>query len=165
MYWDSTVVVTFGNVTNSGTSKISVQHKGKKVEFAKQMLDNGTPVNNDISFNAKTNQINPESVSYLDTIGQIMSYDPTMNVQINGNDIMTPAEHSNNNTGGQIPLSEAEIKIKLESIKTYLVDKFNVQADRIVTGVNDKIQSKIQQLKQSKVGQMVSRIATEIIKL
>ena len=36
MYWDSTVVVTFGNVTNSGTSKISVQHKGKKVEFAKR---------------------------------------------------------------------------------------------------------------------------------
>lgn len=131
----------------------------------KQMLDNGTPINNDISFNAQTNQIIPESIPYLDTIGQIMSYDPTMNVQINGNDIMTPADNSNNNTGGQIPLSEEEIKMKVESIKTYLVDKFNVQADRIVTGVNDKIQAKKQQLKQSKAGQMISRIATEIIKL
>ncbi|VDM09055.1 unnamed protein product, partial [Wuchereria bancrofti] len=27
MYWDATIVTTFGNVTNSGTSKISVQHK------------------------------------------------------------------------------------------------------------------------------------------
>ena len=36
MYWDATIVATFGNVTNSGTSKISVQHKGKKVEFAKR---------------------------------------------------------------------------------------------------------------------------------
>jgi regulatory protein YycH of two-component signal transduction system YycFG len=36
MYWDATIVTTFGNVTNSGTSKISVQHKGKKVEFAKR---------------------------------------------------------------------------------------------------------------------------------
>jgi hypothetical protein len=36
MYWDSTIVTTFGNITNSGTSKISVQHKGKKVEFAKR---------------------------------------------------------------------------------------------------------------------------------
>jgi len=36
MYWDATIVTTFGNVTNSGTSKISVQHEGKKVEFAKR---------------------------------------------------------------------------------------------------------------------------------
>lgn len=36
MYWDATIVSTFGNITNSGTSKISVQHKGKKVEFAKR---------------------------------------------------------------------------------------------------------------------------------
>jgi len=36
MYWDATIVATFGNVTNSGTSKIHAQHKGKKVEFAKR---------------------------------------------------------------------------------------------------------------------------------
>lgn len=36
MYWDATIVVTFGNITNSGTSKIHAQHKGKKVEFAKR---------------------------------------------------------------------------------------------------------------------------------
>jgi hypothetical protein len=36
MYWDATIVATFGNITNSGTSKIFAQHKGKKVEFAKR---------------------------------------------------------------------------------------------------------------------------------
>lgn len=36
MFWDATIVLTFGNVTNSGTSKIHAQHKGKKVEFAKR---------------------------------------------------------------------------------------------------------------------------------
>jgi len=36
MYWDATIVATFGNITNSGTSKIYAQHKGKKVEFAKR---------------------------------------------------------------------------------------------------------------------------------
>jgi hypothetical protein len=36
MYWDAAIVTTFGNVTNSGTSKISVQHEGRKVEFAKR---------------------------------------------------------------------------------------------------------------------------------
>jgi hypothetical protein len=36
MYWDSTLVITFGNVTNSGTSKIKAIKKGKNVEFAKR---------------------------------------------------------------------------------------------------------------------------------
>jgi len=36
MHWDASIVITFGNVTNSGTSKIHAQHKGKKVEFAKR---------------------------------------------------------------------------------------------------------------------------------
>lgn len=36
MYWDATVVVTFGNITNSGTSKITATKDGKKVTFAKR---------------------------------------------------------------------------------------------------------------------------------
>jgi hypothetical protein len=36
MYWDAAVVITFGNVTNSGTSKIKATKKGKSVEFAKR---------------------------------------------------------------------------------------------------------------------------------
>jgi hypothetical protein len=36
MYWDSSIVITFGNITNSGTSKIHAQKDGKKVEFAKR---------------------------------------------------------------------------------------------------------------------------------
>lgn len=34
MYYDATLVFTFGNVTNSGTSKIIAQKNGKHVEFA-----------------------------------------------------------------------------------------------------------------------------------
>ena len=36
MYFDASIVITFGNVTNSGTSKIYATHQGKKVEFAKR---------------------------------------------------------------------------------------------------------------------------------
>lgn len=36
MYWDATMVLTFGNVTNSGTSKIKAIKNGKEVEFAKR---------------------------------------------------------------------------------------------------------------------------------
>lgn len=34
MYWDSTLVITFGNITNSGTSKIKAVKNKKNVEFA-----------------------------------------------------------------------------------------------------------------------------------
>jgi hypothetical protein len=36
MFWDATVVITFGNITNSGTSKLQATKNGKKVEFAKR---------------------------------------------------------------------------------------------------------------------------------
>lgn len=36
LYWDASIVLTFGNVTNSGTSKINATKDGKQVEFAKR---------------------------------------------------------------------------------------------------------------------------------
>lgn len=36
MYWDAAVVITFGNITNSGTSKIDATKNGKTVTFAKR---------------------------------------------------------------------------------------------------------------------------------
>lgn len=36
MFWDAALVLTFGNITNSGTSKIKATKNGKDVEFAKR---------------------------------------------------------------------------------------------------------------------------------
>lgn len=36
MYWDASLVITFGNITNSGTSKIEAIKNGLKVTFAKR---------------------------------------------------------------------------------------------------------------------------------
>lgn len=36
MYWDATIVITFGNITNSGTVKIKAVKNKKNVEFAKR---------------------------------------------------------------------------------------------------------------------------------
>jgi hypothetical protein len=36
MYWDATLVITFGNISNSGTSKIKAVKDKKNVEFAKR---------------------------------------------------------------------------------------------------------------------------------
>jgi hypothetical protein len=37
MWFDSTFIVTFGNISNSGTSKIKAIKDGKQVEFAKRV--------------------------------------------------------------------------------------------------------------------------------
>jgi hypothetical protein len=36
MWYDATLIITFGNITNSGTSKIKAISKGKEYEFAKK---------------------------------------------------------------------------------------------------------------------------------
>lgn len=36
MWYDATMVITFGNITNPGTSKIRAVKSGKQVEFAKR---------------------------------------------------------------------------------------------------------------------------------
>lgn len=36
MYWDASIVITFGNITNSGTSKLKAVRNKKNVEFAKR---------------------------------------------------------------------------------------------------------------------------------
>jgi hypothetical protein len=36
MFFDSSLVVTFGNITNSGTNKLKATKDGKDVEFAKR---------------------------------------------------------------------------------------------------------------------------------
>ena len=36
MWYDATLIITFGNITNPGTSKIKATAKGKEYEFAKK---------------------------------------------------------------------------------------------------------------------------------
>ena len=36
MFFDATLIVTYGNITNAGTSKLNATKDGKKVEFAKR---------------------------------------------------------------------------------------------------------------------------------
>ena len=37
MWYDSTFVITFGNITNAGTSKLKAIKEGRQVEFAKRV--------------------------------------------------------------------------------------------------------------------------------
>jgi hypothetical protein len=55
--------------------------------------------------------------------------------------------------------------MKVDQMKNYMVSKFNLKADRIITGVNDKIVSARNKVMQSKAGRKAQNIITQIMKL
>ncbi len=114
-----------------------------------------------------------ESLPVLDNLGQAMVADPDLNVQINGMEQPAagymPTEGTgdatnNGSTGGGV-VNEEQVKLKVEKMKTYLVNKFHVNVDRIVTGVNTKIKTKAANLQNSKAGQKIKGFLTEFVKL
>lgn len=129
--------------------------------LVKQLLEQGSVVTNDISFNPSTNDMTYESLPFLDTLGQAMLSDPNLNIQINGMEAFPGMDTQPN---GQ-PMNENAVQLKVDKIKTYLVERFNLGVDRIVTGVSKKIKDKTDAVKNSKTGNKVKGFMTEIIKL
>ncbi len=137
----------------------------------KQLLTEGSAVTTDINFNPQTNAITPESLPLLDNLGQAMVADPYLNVQINGMEQQPggymPTEGTgdvtNSNTGTGA-VNEEKVKLKVEKMKTYLVNKFHVNVDRIVTGISTKIKTKTNALQNSKTAQKLKGFVTEFVK-
>lgn len=127
----------------------------------KQLFEQGSVVTNDISFNPQTNEMTQESYPLLDTLGQAMIEDPNLSIEINGMEQMPEATGS---VPGNNALEEIA-KQKVEKIKNYLTNKFNLGVDRVVTTTTNKIKTKVDQLKNGKTGQKVKGFLTEIIKL
>lgn len=132
----------------------------------KQLLEQGSVVTTDISFTQQsldnTPVFTPESIPFLDTLGQAMMEDPSLNIQINGMETFPMSEQ-----GGSMDNQglEATAKAKVEEIKSYITNKFNVGVDRILIGMTNKIKTKLDQVKSSKAGSKVRGFLTEIIKL
>lgn len=124
----------------------------------KQLMEQGAVVTSNISFNPATNDVTPQSYPTLDTLGQAMVTDPNLNIQLNGMEQTTTDAGTNSN-------AEEMVKAKVEKLKAYIVDKFNVSVDRIVTGANNKIKQKITDLKNSKTATKLKGFITEIVKL
>ena len=97
----------------------------------------------------------------LDTLGQALVADTTLNIQING---MEQIPAMNNDNGGNI-INEEQIKLKVDKLKAYIVDKFNVNVDRIVTGATNKLKQKMTDLKNGKTAAKLKGFLTEIVKL
>ena len=125
----------------------------------KQLMEQGSVVTDNISFNTQTNEVTPQSYPTLDTLGQAMVTDPSLNIQLNGTE-QTPGV-----SGGSPVFNEDAVKAKVDKLKAYLVQKFNLNVDRIVTKASEKVKTKMAAVKNSKQGQKINGFITEIIKL
>lgn len=127
----------------------------------KQLLEQGSVVTPNINFTEQTNEMTQESFPTLDTLGQALVADPNLNIQINGME-QFPGMIDGSSNGGV--MNEEQVKMKVDRIKTYLVDKFNLGADRIVTGAISRIKTKVAAAKNSKTGAKIKGFLTEIVK-
>jgi OmpA-OmpF porin, OOP family len=132
----------------------------------KQLLEQGSAIN----FNQQTNEVTQESLPVLDTLGQAMAADPNLNIQINGMEQLPAVSGDagngvmNENPGNNM-MNEEMVKAKVDKMKAYIVEKFNIGVDRIVTGATNKIKKKMDETKNSKAGTKLKGFLTEIIKL
>lgn len=125
----------------------------------KQLNEQGSYTTSNINFNPQTNEMTTQSFPTLDTLGQAMVADPSLSVQINGSEQYTGATQ-----GGGV-VSEEAVKAKVEKMKAYLVEKFHLNVDRILTGVSTKVKNKVAAAKNSKTGTKIKSFLTEIVKL
>ncbi|MFN9709975.1 MAG: OmpA family protein [Bacteroidota bacterium] len=147
--------VYFSNV------RIAATVEDARSVLIKQLLEQGSVVTSDIQFSNNA-ELQPESYPMLDNLGQAMTQDPNMNIQINGMEAGTASA----------PISETDVREKTEQIKEYLVQKYNIAVDRIITtGTNkiktgtDKVKAGAEKIKNTKTGKAVQSFLTEIIKL
>ncbi|MBI1781395.1 MAG: hypothetical protein HYR66_08495 [Sphingobacteriales bacterium] len=144
----------------------------------KQLYEQGAVVTSDVQFAPNTNTLTPESLPALDNLGQAMQTDPNLNIQLNSlpqtategiipsTDPNTqPAPDVNNGGSNQIFNKEA-LKAKADKIKAYLVDKFKVTANRILTDAKQKVTAKVNQVIDSNKGLTKAKnFLLEIVKL
>jgi OmpA-OmpF porin, OOP family len=153
--------VYFSNV------RIAAGDVDARSQLIKQLMEQGSVVTNNISFNTQTNEVTPNSYPTLDTLGQALVADPSLNIQINGMEQIPAMSNDNggNNNNGAGLLNEEQVKLKVDKLKAYIVDKFNVNVDRIVTGATNKIKQKMTDLKNGKTAAKIKGFLTEIVKL
>ncbi|MFY7878436.1 MAG: OmpA family protein [Lacibacter sp.] len=134
--------------------RIATSVEDARSVLIRQLFEQGSVVTSAIQFSNNT-ELTPESYPMLDTIGQVMAQDPEMNIQINGMESGVPG----------VAVTEATVKQKADQIKDYLVQKYNIAVERIITTGTNKVKAGTDKLKSTKTGKVVHSFLTEIIKL
>lgn len=95
--------------------------------LVKQLLEQGSAVTNDIQFDNKSGELTAQSQPVMDQLGQALQQNPSMNIQVNS------MEEVFTTKGAGDIINKDKLREKAEKIKAYLVGKFKIRADRIVT--------------------------------
>ena len=121
----------------------------------KQLMEEGAVVTNDIQF-TNQNEINAESQPVIDQLGQVLQENPDMSIQINS------VEETPEGVAGNDIINKEALKQKAEKIKAYIVNKFKVKMERIITDAKVKI---AEVSAKNKTVVKAKEILTEIIRL
>jgi OOP family OmpA-OmpF porin len=134
----------------------------------KQLMEQGSVMTNEIQFNPQTNQLTPASQPLLDQLGQTLQQNPDMNIQVNSvqeapaTEGYMPSEIPVAVEKGSSIINTAAVKTKADKIKAYLVNKFKIKKDRILTDARVKV---TEAAAKSKTAGKARQLLTEIVKL
>jgi len=127
-----------------------------------QLLEQGSATTTEISFDPQNNNLQSTSYPLLDTLGTAMVNDPNLNIQINGAD----ANMQNN----YYPASATGKKLqelaqqKVDKIKQYLIDKFNLGVERVMASASQKIMDTTGQIENGKAAKKLKGFITQFVK-
>jgi hypothetical protein len=139
----------------------------------RQLMEQGSVVTNDIQFSPETNQVTPASQPLLDQLGQTMQQNPDMSIQVNSVEEV-PATQATETAGympsetpvavenGSTIVNKTALKAKADKIKAYLVSKFKIRTNRIVTDAKAKITTAVAK---NKTAGKAKQLLTEFVKL
>jgi OOP family OmpA-OmpF porin len=136
----------------------------------KQLMEQGSVITPDIQVSSQTNQLTSESQPVVDQLGQVMQQNPDMNIQINTveevpgitTDVNGAPATTDNGTASNAVVNKAALKLKADKIKAYIVNKFKIKMDRIITDAKVKMSEKAGK---NKTANQAHQLLTEIIKL
>lgn len=127
--------------------------------LVKQLLEQGSATTTDIQFNNSTYEILPESLPAVDQLGFTLQHMPDMNIEINS--YVDSVGYSGADPS-IIPESDKAMQ-KLEQLRNYVMEKFRISSDRIITNVKHRAQEGIQGAK-TKTAELKKQVL-EFVKL
>jgi hypothetical protein len=138
----------------------------------KQLMEQGSVVTGDVQFNS-ANQMTPEAQQVADQLGQTLQQNPDMNIQISSVEEV-PAAQAEGYTPGDTPveveagstlINKPALKAKADKIKSYIVSKFKIKKDRILTDAKMKVTKATAKVGKNKTVGKAKTLLTEIVKL
>lgn len=130
--------------------------------LVKQLLEKGSVVTSDIQFNNNTYEMLPESLPLVDQLGYTLLTTPDMNIEINSYRDSLGIESFQATDGNNMQADESILQ-KLENLKNYVVQKFKIDKERIITNIKPGLQSSQEKAK-TKVTDIKKQFL-EIVKL